>query len=96
MPLYIVAFTEQGGYRRQCRIRAAAGADQITLAVQHIWGAPCYGSWLPGSVSDGRVYERLGETPDTEDIPHTGTYTVQITSAQRGPRVSSPGLWGPS
>jgi hypothetical protein len=36
MPLYIVAFTEQGGSRRQCRIRAAAGADHITLAVQYM------------------------------------------------------------
>ena len=88
MPLSIVAFTEHGGSRRQCRIRAAAGADQITLAVQHIWGAPCYWSWLPGSDSDGRVYERLGEAPDAEDIPRTGTCPVQITPAQRRPRVS--------
>ena len=88
MPLSIVAFTEHGGSRRQCRIHAAAGADQITLAVQHIWGAPCYGSWLSGSDSDGRVYERLGEAPDAEDIPRTGTCPVQITPAQRRPRVS--------
>ncbi len=58
------------------------------LAVQHIWGAPCYWSWLPGSDSDGRVYERLGEAPDAEDIPRTGTCTVQIKPAQRRPRVS--------
>ena len=88
MSLYIVAFTEHGGSRRQCRIRAAAGTDQITLAVQHIWGASCYWFWLPGSDSDGRVYERLGEAPDAEDIPRTSTCTVQITPAQRRPRVS--------
>ncbi len=65
-----------------------ADFHQPTLAVQHIGGAPCYGSWLSGSDSDGRVYERLGEAPDAEAIPRTGTCTVQITPAQRRPRVS--------
>jgi hypothetical protein len=36
MPLYVVSFTEHGGYRCQCRIRAAAVADHIALAVQKI------------------------------------------------------------
>ncbi len=86
MALYIVAFTEQGGSRYQCRLRAAAGADHITLAVQTIWGAHCYGSWVPGSDTDGRVYERLGEAPTAEDIPRTSVATVQLMPAQRRPR----------
>ncbi len=36
MALYVVAFTEHGGFRCQCRIRAGAGADHITLGVQKI------------------------------------------------------------
>jgi hypothetical protein len=88
MALYVVTFTEQGGYRCQCRIRAAAGADHIALAVKKIWGATCYWSWVPGSDTDGRVYERQGEEPAVDDIPRTSVATVQLTPAQRRPRVS--------
>jgi hypothetical protein len=86
MALYVVAFTEHGGSRCPCRIRAAAGVDHITLAVQKIWGARCYWSWMPGSDTDGRVYERVGDAPDAEDIPRTGRMTVSIVPAQRRAR----------
>jgi len=88
MPLYVVSFTEHGGYHCQCRIRAATGADHIAVAVQKIWGAACYWVWGPGSDTEGRVYERLGAEPTAEDIPRTSAATVQIAPAQRRPRVS--------
>ena len=87
MPLYRVTFTEHGGYRCQCRIRAAAGADHITLAVQKIWGETCYWAWVPGSDTEGRVYERYGAAPGPDDFPRTGRCTVQILPAHRRPRV---------
>ena len=83
MSLYVVAFTEHGGYKYRCRIRAAAGADHITVAVQKIWGAACYWPWVPASDTDGRVYERLGDKPTAGDIPRTGRTSVQITPARR-------------
>ena len=88
MSLYVVAFTEHGGYHYRCRIRAAAGADPITLAVQKIWGTACYWSWAPASDTEGRVYERLSDEPTAGDIPRTGVTTVQIVPAHRRPRVS--------
>jgi len=57
--LYRVSFEEQGGYRVECQIHAAMDADPIALAVQKIWGAVCYWSWVPGSDTEGCVYERL-------------------------------------
>ncbi len=83
MALYVVTFTEHGGYRCQCRIRAATGADHITLAVQKIWGASCSWSWAEGSDTDGRVYARLGDEPAAADIPRTGCMTVSLVPAQR-------------
>jgi hypothetical protein len=88
MPLYVVSFAEHGGYRCQCRIRAAAVADHIALAVQKIWGEACYWSWGPGSDTEGRVYERRGAAPGSHDFPRTTWATVQITPAHRRPRVS--------
>jgi hypothetical protein len=88
MPLYLVTFTEHGGYRCQCRIRAFAHTDHITLAVQKIWGATCYWTWVPGSDTEGRVYERYGAEPGPDDVPRTGRCTVQILPAHRRPRVS--------
>ena len=88
MALYVVTFTEQGGYQYRCRIRAAAGADHITLAVQKIWGAACYWAWVSASDTEGRVYERLGDEPAAGDIPRTGRTSVQIAPARRRPRVS--------
>jgi hypothetical protein len=88
MSLYIVAFSEHRGYQYRCRIRAATGADHITLAVQKIWGAACYWSWASESETDGRVYERLSDEPTAGDIPRTGCTSVQITPARRRPRVS--------
>jgi hypothetical protein len=87
MSLYLVSFAEHGGYSCQCRIRAAAGADHITLAVQKIWGAQCYWSWVSGSDTDGRVYQRVGTDPDPNDIPRTGWTTVQLKPARRRPRA---------
>ena len=88
MPLYVVSFTEHGGARCQCRIRAATGADHIPLAVQKLWGDRCYWTWVPGSDTEGRVYERYGPEPGPHDFPRTGRYTVQILPAHRRPRVS--------
>jgi hypothetical protein len=87
MALYVVAFTEQDGSRYQCRIRAAPGADHIALAVRRIWGTACYWVWLPGSETDGRVYECLGDAAAPTDVPRTGPTTVQMTPAHRRPRV---------
>jgi hypothetical protein len=87
MPLYLIAFTEHSGYRCQCRIRAAAGADHITLAVQKIWGAQCYWTWVPGSDTEGRVYERFGADPGPHDFPRTGRCTVELMPAHRRPRA---------
>ena len=86
MALYVVAFTEHGGSRWQCRIRAPAGADPTTQAVQRIWGARCYWSWMPGSDTEGRVYERVGDAPEAAAIPRTGRMTVSIMPAQRRAR----------
>ena len=87
MPLYLVIFTEHGGYRCQCRIRAAAGADHIPLAVQKIWGETCYWTWVPGSDTEGRVYERYGADPGPHDIPRPGRVTVHLAPARRRPPV---------
>ncbi len=87
MPLYRVVFEEQGGSRVVCRIRAALDANHMTLAVQKIWGAACYWSWVPGSDTEGRVYERLGDPDAPEDRARTGPTTVEIAPAQRRPRV---------
>jgi hypothetical protein len=87
MPLYRVTFTEDGGYRCACRIRAARGADQIALAVKKIWGAACYWAWLPDSDSEGRMYERVGEEAGPQDVPRTGCVTVQVTPGRRRPRI---------
>jgi hypothetical protein len=88
MPLYVVSFAEAGGYRCQCRIRAAAVADHITLAVQKIWGATCYWTWEAGSETDGRVYEQVGDAQAPTDIPRTAPCAVAITPAHRRPRVA--------
>lgn len=87
MPLYVVTFTEHSGYRCQCRIRAAAVADHIDLAVHKIWGEACYWSWVPGSDTEGRVYQRRGAEPGAHDFPRTTQATVQIMPAHRRPRV---------
>ena len=88
MPLYVVSCAEAGGYRCQCRIRAAAVADHIALAVQKSWGEACYWDWVPASDTDGRVYERRGSEPGPHDVPRTSQATVQITPAQRRTRVA--------
>jgi hypothetical protein len=88
MPLYVVVFTEQGGDRCQCRIWAATVADHIAVAVKKIWGAHASWTWMPGSDTEGRVYERVGDREAPDDLPRTGLTTVQITPAQRCPRVS--------
>jgi len=87
MPLYRASFAEQGGYRVECQIRAAIAADHLTLAVQKIWGAACYWSWVPGSDTEGHVYERLGDPDEPEALPRTGPTTVEIAPARRRPRV---------
>jgi hypothetical protein len=85
MALYRIAFAEQHGYRIQTRIRANVSADHVALAVLKIWGESCYWAWLPGSTTEGRVYERLGVSPDVDDIPRTSvaTATVQRAPARR-------------
>src|SRR5437879_4437725 len=88
MPLYVVVFTEQGSYRCQCRIRAATVANPIAVAVKKIWGDHAYCTWMPGSDTEGRVYERVGDLETPDDLSRTGPTTVQITPAQRRPRVS--------
>ena len=55
MPVYRVAFEEQGGSRVACQIHAALDANHLALAVQKIWGAACYWSWVPGSDTEGCV-----------------------------------------
>ncbi len=87
MPLYVVSFAEHGGYRCQCRIRAAVVADHIDLAVKKLWGDAAYWAWVPGSDTEGRVYERFGTELGSHDFPRTGRTTVQVTPAQRRPRV---------
>src|SRR5438132_7745896 len=71
MPLYRVVFEEQGGYRVACRMRAAMDANHLALAVQKIWGASCYWVWVPGSDTEGRVYERRGDPEAPEDRART-------------------------
>ena len=88
MLLYRVVFEEQGGYHVECQIQAAVDAHHITLAVQKIWGASCYWSWVPGSDTEGRVYERSSDPEAPEDRARTGPTTVEIAPAQRRPRVS--------
>ena len=88
MPLDVVVFTEQGRYRGQCRSRAATVANHIAVAVKKIWGDHAYWTWMPGSDTEGRVYERVGALEAPDDLPRTGPTTVQITPAQRRPRVS--------
>jgi hypothetical protein len=86
MPLYVVAFVEAGGYRCRCRIRAAAMADHLELAVKKIWGAAAF--WVPqaGSPSVGRVYERVGDPEEPGgDHPRTALTTVEITPVRRTP-----------
>jgi hypothetical protein len=87
MPLYLVIFTEQGGSRVQTRIWAPVAADHITLAVQHIWGETCYWAWVPGSDTEGHVYERLGAAPRPDDLPRTRVATVQLMPVRRRPRA---------
>ena len=87
MPLYVVSFTEHGGSRCQCRIRAATVADHIALAVQKIWGEACYWNWVPGSDTEGRVYERRGYEPGPHDFPRTSQASVQVAPAQRRVRL---------
>jgi hypothetical protein len=82
MPLYLVTFTEHGGYRCQCRIRAAVGADHLTLAVRKIWGDSAVWVWAPGAQTAGRVYVQVGE--DEDDLhPKTGLTTVEVQPAAR-------------
>jgi hypothetical protein len=95
MALYVVSFAEHGGYRYQCRIRAAAGADHVLLAVTKIWGTAAYWAWLPDSPTDGRVYECLGEEEAPTDIPRTGPTQVTIAPAHRRPRIAEGGTRRP-
>ncbi len=87
MPIYRVVFQAQGGSHVACLIRAALEADHMALAVQKIWGAGCYWSWVPGSATAGCVYERLGDAEARETLPRTGPTTVEIARAWRRPRV---------
>jgi hypothetical protein len=86
MPLYRVTFAEPGGARVECYLPAAVGVDHITLAVHHLWGPQCYWVWVPGSDTEGRVYERVGAAPGPQDVPRTGPVTVEVTPARRRPR----------
>jgi len=88
MSLYLVTFTEQGGYRYPCRIRAATGANPLPLAVRKVWGMRAFWQWLPGSDTEGRVYERCGPAEAPVDVLRTGVTTVTIAPARRRPRVS--------
>jgi len=87
MPVYRVVFEEQGGYRVECQIQAAVDANHLTLAVQKIWGTSCYWAWVPGSDTEGRVYERRSDPAAPEARARTGPTTVEIAPAQRRPRV---------
>jgi hypothetical protein len=87
MPLYRVVFADQGGARIQTHLRAPVAADHITLAVQKLWGPQCYWAWVPGSDTEGRVYERRGAAPGPDDRPRTSVATVQLTPARRRPRA---------
>jgi hypothetical protein len=89
MPLYVVSLAEDGGYSCQCRMRAAATADHIDLAVRKIWGAHAF--WAPQSGAElvGRVYERIGDPAELDcDHPRTALTTVQIAPAHRRRYVS--------
>ena len=88
MPLYRVVFADQGGARVQTHLRAPVAADHLTLAVQQLWGPQCYWAWVPGSDTEGRVYECYGAEPGPDDCPRTGRCTVQINPAHQRPRVS--------
>ena len=87
MSLYVVSFAEHGGYRCQCRIRAAAVADHITLAVKKIWGDQAVWVPHPGIGQEGRVYLAVGNDED-DLLPRTGVTTVQVAPATRRARVS--------
>ena len=88
MPLYLVSFTEDGGSRRQCQIQAATVADHIDVAVKKLWGKTAYWTWVPGSDTEGCVYDCYGKVPSPHDFPRTRRTTVQVLPAQRRPRVS--------
>jgi len=87
MSLYHVSFVDQGGFRVQTHIQAPIAADHITLAVQKIWGPQCYWAWVPGSDTEGRIYERSGADPGPHDVSRTGRVMVQLTPAHRRPRA---------
>jgi hypothetical protein len=65
MPLYRVIFQEQGGYHCTCRIRAAAGAEHVTLAVQKIWGQAAFWEWAPWTWPHdrGHMWEEISPHP---------------------------------
>ena len=78
MPLYRIVFQEHGGYHVACRIRAAAVADHLTLAVKKIWGDQAVWVPQPGPGEDGRVFVSVGNEED-DLMPRTAVTTVQIT-----------------
>ena len=60
MALHRITFHEQGGYTVTCRVRALVDRPTLLdLAVQKIWGPGHYWAWVPGSATEGRVYQQL-------------------------------------
>ena len=94
MALYTVIFTEQGGYQVQCRIRAAAVADHVVLAVQKVWGSAAVWVWAPDSATEGRVYVSVGDDED-DLIPRTAPTTVAVQAGTRRRRGAYSGPTAP-
>jgi hypothetical protein len=88
MTLHRITFHEQGGYTVTCRVRALVDRPTLLdLAVQKIWGPGHYWAWVPGSATEGRVYQQLYDDRGPEDVPRTECATVAITQVRRRGRM---------
>ena len=85
MALYTVVFTERGGYRVQCRIRAAGQTpfEVIGLAVRKVWGDEA--GWVPTTPSRGRVWASVA---DDIQVPKTAETEVTVEPVTRRRRVA--------
>ena len=98
MALHRITFHEQGGYTVTCRVRALVDRPTLLdLAVQKIWGPGHYWAWVPGSATEGRVYQQLYDDRGPEDVPHRVRHGGDYPSAAAGADAGvSPRLEGAS
>jgi hypothetical protein len=88
MPLFRVTFSEVGGYRVFCRVRAPWGTQDSIVIAQALASVPAWGDeavWVPtpGATDQGRVYREAYTLPvSVEDAPPlhplTGLMTVTV------------------